>query len=290
MFYIVGRLVLRPATYCQYLLTPFPPPIVKYGHFLLLLLVPSLGYAQQARPLISPDSSKQSLSALPAGSTGNTPAPAQWRQADTRAVLVGLKVGGALTAKGGGNVQSVPETTFLPGGVAGVYGSIPLRWVGPRSPISFTLQPELLASMQGSRYNRPGDGYFVSLRLYYICLPVLLTANFHGFFLEGGVQGGYLMAVRERYEFVWNSVPSVNTNNRTTGYQRQELAFVGGAGYRSKMGLGLELRYVQGITNLYNDTSTLYYATPTGQHNIGYHVQLSYPLFGKATRQLAHHQ
>lgn len=246
--------------------------------FLLLLLASSSAYAQQARPGFSPDSSKQSLSAMPAGATAT---PAQWRPRATPAISLGLKVGGALTAKAGENVSSMPKTNLLPGGVAGIYGSIPLHWVGPRSPITFALQPELLASMEGSRYNKPNDAYNVTFRLYYLSLPVLVTAHFHGFFLGAGLQGSYLLAVRERYEFEWNSVPSVNTSNRTTGYQRQELAFVGGAGYRSKAGLGVEARFMQGFTNLYTDASTLYYATTTGQHNVGYHVQVSYPVLSK---------
>jgi hypothetical protein len=163
---------------------------------------------------------------------------------------------------------------------------MPLQWTGSRSPITFNLQAELLASMQGSRYNKPRDSYNVTFRLYYLCLPVLVTAHYHRVFLAGGLQASYLMAVRERFEFEWTTGPMVNTNNRTSDYQRPELAFVGGVGYRSKAGLSIEARYVQGITNLYRDEEArnpyyLYAATPTGQHNVGYQVQVSYPLFSK---------
>lgn len=257
---------------------------MNYSLFSWLLLAPYAVCAQQAKPTIAPDSDNQKLLASP--STQDTPIPSLWPSQRPAALAIGLKVGGALTAKAGENVHSIPPTTFLPGGVVGVYGVMPLQWTGARSPIAFNLQAELLASMQGSRYNKPRDTYNVTFRHYYLCLPVLVTAHYHRVFLAGGLQASYLMAVRERYESEWNNAPMVNTSKRTNDYQRPELAFVGGIGYRSKAGLSIEARYVQGITNLYrnNDGRVPYYnywATPTGQHNVGYQVQVSYPLFNK---------
>jgi outer membrane immunogenic protein len=195
---------------------------------------------------------------------------------------LGLKIGGALTTKAG-DVSTAPTTKLLPGGVLGVYQLLPLSQRRGPQYVQFYFQPEVLFSLQGFRLVNAPTQYEAKARSYYVCVPLLLTASWKGLLLQVGLQGGYMLGVRERYEFVdWaTGVAGVNYNKSARYYQRKELAYVVGVGYRLPQGLGLEARYVAGLTNLYDLTSNSIYSSYTNQHNAGVQVQLSYPLVKK---------
>lgn len=160
-----------------------------------------------------------------------------------------------------------PHTGLLPGAVIVVYRILPLSRKAP-----LYLQPELLYSWQGHRLSNPSTHYQATLRQYYACLPVLLTAVYHRFFLQLGPQVGYLVGVNERFEHLPlpGSGATVGYNYRTDQYRRWEVAYVVGAGYRGQSGLGIEVRHIGGLTDLY--------VTSSGQHNAGWQLQASYPL------------
>lgn len=192
---------------------------------------------------------------------------------------LGVKVGGALTTKSG-DVLTYPKTTRLLGGVVGVYQLIPLSQRRGRQRVQFYFQPELLLSLQGHRLENPATQYQARIRSYYATLPLLLTATWKGVLVQAGVQGGYLLGVSERYEYSLPT-PGVGYSHDASIYQRKELAYVVGVGYRLPQGLGLEVRYVAGLTDLYDKNGRGIYSTYTDQHNAGVQLQLSYPLLQK---------
>jgi hypothetical protein len=196
------------------------------------------------------------------------------------AVFLGLKLGGSLSTKVGENVLSEPQTTFLPGALVGAYHVTPLRWARPTGPVTFSLQTELLASLQGYRLRHPTTNYEVRAHLFYASLPVCVVAHYRQLFALVGLQAGYLVATRVRYEFNASagSTTTVRNNTSLRNYRRGEAAFVAGAGYRWANGLGAELRYTQGLTNLFQANSLTLYATAAGQYNAVVQVQLSCPL------------
>ena len=226
------------------------------------------------------------LSTLPAESAAYPPAATSVQSARAAnapaKTRLGLKIGGALTTKIG-DVGSAPATKLLPGGVIGLYQLLPLSQRSGAQHVRFYFQPEVLFSLQGFRLTNGPTQYEARARSYYVCVPLLLTASWKGLLLQAGVQGGYMLGVYERYQFVdfMTGAAGVNYNKSPRYYQRKELAYVVGLGYRLPQGLGIEARYVAGLTNLYDLNSRSIYSTYTNQHNAGMQLQLSYPLVKK---------
>jgi hypothetical protein len=179
-----------------------------------------------------------------------------------------------------GEVLTYPPPTWLPGGVLGVYQLVPLSQRRSRRRVQFYFQPELLLNSQGYRLENPYTQYQARIRSYYASLPLLLTATWKGVLVQGGVQGGYLLGVSERFDYSLPT-PGVGYSHDTSIYQRTEIAYVVGVGYRLPQGLGLEVRYVAGLTDLYDKDGRTFYSTYVNQHNAGVQVQLSYPLLKK---------
>lgn len=192
---------------------------------------------------------------------------------------LGIKAGGTLTTKIG-EVLTYPKPTRLLGGTVGIYQLVPLSQRRSRQRVQFYFQPELLLSTQGYRLENPFTQYQARIRSYYACLPLLLTATWKGVLVQAGLQAGYLVGVSERFDYNLPT-PGVGYSHDTSIYQRKELAYVVGVGYRLPQGLGLEVRYVAGLTDLYDKNGKTFYSLYTDQHNAGVQVQLSYPLLKK---------
>ncbi len=124
----------------------------------------------------------------------------------------------------------------------------------------FSLQPELLYSMEGTTYKQPGDKK-ATYKTDYINIPVLLQYNNpSGFYAETGPQVGFLISAKIAYD--GNSMDikdDLKTINFSWGL---------GAGYKLSNGLGIGARYNLGITKIGD-----------GDGNVkvgGFHVGLSY--------------
>ncbi|OGX87835.1 porin family protein [Hymenobacter glacialis] len=163
-------------------------------------------------------------------------------------VRMGTKGGVSLTTLVGPGTGVPPSISPLVGAIGGLYRTFALgassRWV---------VQAELLYSQQGYRLSNSSTGYKATLRSNYVCLPVLLTGHYHGFFGEVGPQLGYLAGVREEY-FV--PVPGVvgtgkRVNTDPKGLPRWDGAAVAGLGYQWPSGWSLELRYTGSFTGIY---------------------------------------
>lgn len=143
---------------------------------------------------------------------------------------IGLKLGPQLASQraAGHNFQPVP------GAVLGVY--VPL-WVAA----GLEVQPELLASMQGSSFKMI-DGGTITTNTYYLQLPVnakLYMGN--TFNLQGG---GYL-----------GHILSANTDgeNTTDAFNGWDAGFTLGLGLDMMRGFDITARYVYGMTNMMNE-------------------------------------
>lgn len=108
----------------------------------------------------------------------------------------------------------------------------------------FTLQPELFYSQEGAQSD--GLKYVIS----YLRLPVLFQLHHSsGFFVEGGPQFGLLVRGKARYKDT-DKVEDMKDVLNTF-----ETSLVMGLGYRLPAGLGLDLRYVAGLSNLGENSS-----------------------------------
>ncbi|MFG4004575.1 porin family protein [Flavobacterium aquidurense] len=104
------------------------------------------------------------------------------------------------------------------------------------------IQPEVLYSTQGAKYDNFGD-----TKLDYLNIPVLAKYYItNQFTVEAGPQIGFLLSAKDDGEDIKNGTRSV------------DLGFNFGAGYNFTDNLSVGLRYTVGISNIYdNDYNNL---------------------------------
>ena len=114
---------------------------------------------------------------------------------------------------------------------------------------SFSLQPEVYYSSQGAKIPNTSGGDKVNLNLSYINVPVLLQYNFrNGFRLQGGPQVGFLVGVSDK-------VNDVELNRYSTDdFKTVDVSLPLGLSYLAYSGLGVDVRYNLGLTNINKDT------------------------------------
>ena len=104
---------------------------------------------------------------------------------------------------------------------------------------TWAIQPELLYSLEGAKkdINPP-----VTWNFHYLNVPVLLQYMFeNGFRIEGGPQIGFLLDANTKYSNV-----TVDNNE----YESTAISLPIGLGYLMSSGLGLDARYVFGLSNI----------------------------------------
>lgn len=144
--------------------------------------------------------------------------------------------------KSGINIATTKDLITFPKNRMGWY-------IGGLSHISlqnkFFLQSELLFSSKGYRYNDLSDGKFVTMRLNYLDIPILLGYEIdRKTKIVSGLEFGYLMKAINYFN-------KENIDATNSFPQRFELDLDIGASYNIKEYLGIEIRYNYGFKNLY---------------------------------------
>jgi hypothetical protein len=117
----------------------------------------------------------------------------------------------------------------------GMFATIP-------ASATWAVQPELLYSPEGGR--KAGDGQ-TDYNLNYLNVPVLLQYMLnHGLRVEGGAQIGFLLNAKIR---------SGNITANNTGFRSTAFSIPLGVGYLASSDVGLDLRYLFGLSNI-NDS------------------------------------
>jgi hypothetical protein len=116
------------------------------------------------------------------------------------------------------------------------------------------LQPELYYSGQGSRFSQSytNPNYTVNYtdKLGYINLPVLFQyQTTGGFYVELGPQLGYLISAKQ--DITGTTVANSETNIKDQ-LKKMDISGAGGIGYLSRVGLGIDARYVYGFREIYD--------------------------------------
>ena len=128
---------------------------------------------------------------------------------------------------------------------------------------TWALQPELLYSLEGAQ-QKIGNSK-VTYNLNYLNVPVLLQYMFsNGFRLEGGPQIGFLLSAKTK-------TGSITVNNNS--FKSTAFSIPLGLGYLTSSGVGLDARYVFGLSNIHDSEND-----PTIQSNVfqlGLFYQLS---------------
>ena len=123
---------------------------------------------------------------------------------------------------------------------AGALVNIPLQY-------SWAVQPEIYFSSQGAKYYSYNDGYEHQLVLNYVNVPLLIQYKLRGgVFLETGPQVGFLASAKDK-------IGGIETGNvYNSDFKNIDFSWSFGLGYKSVSGLGVDLRYNPGISNVNN--------------------------------------
>ena len=111
----------------------------------------------------------------------------------------------------------------------------------------FSIQPELLYSMQGAEYSDSGgfDGRF---KLDYLNVPVMAKVYVaDGFFLEAGPQIGFLLSAKDEYDEPISGEDDIKDFIKST-----DIGGNVGLGYQFGSGLNFNARYNFGLSD-FND-------------------------------------
>lgn len=131
-------------------------------------------------------------------------------------------------------VKGGNSTDYLTGLHAGVLAHIHLSK-------TWALQPEVLYSGQGGQ--ETAGSLTNKTRLNYLNIPVLLQYMFdNGFRLEAGPQVGFLVSAKNKSNGLESDVKG--------SFKSPDLSFPIGLGYLSNSGLGIDGRWVPGISDI----------------------------------------
>ncbi|MBL7745326.1 MAG: PorT family protein [Chitinophagaceae bacterium] len=114
-------------------------------------------------------------------------------------------------------------------------------------PVSdmFSVQPEILFSMEGAKYEESGDKLMYKTN--YINIPVLFQYNnASGFYAETGPQIGFLMSAK--------ADDGSNSTDVKDSFKGTNFSWALGLGYKTKSGFGFGARYNLGLGNIIDET------------------------------------
>ena len=144
----------------------------------------------------------------------------------------------------------------------------------------FSLQPEVLFSRQGARWEREGllpngELYKASINTDYINVPILTSLKLHEkFSLQVGGQFGFLAVKPE----IGSEEPIFYNGENFLDkgiYKNFDFAVIIGCKVRLMEDLAAELRYVNSLTNLFDKQHPALITTEFGNNNVFRHSYLS---------------
>ncbi len=116
----------------------------------------------------------------------------------------------------------------------------------------FRFQPELSYVGQGSKIDgatitNPSLSGNYELDMHYIAVPLMFQLQTSkGFFVEAGPQFAFLIKAEE-------DLQSGSDTDIKDNFRKTDFGLNAGIGYLSRIGLGLNARYVHGLSNVYNN-------------------------------------
>lgn len=123
---------------------------------------------------------------------------------------------------------------------AGAFANVPVA-------SRFSVQPELVFSRQGTRFDDPGDD--IKWRLNYLNVPILGQYNDpSGFYAEMGPQFGFLLHAKVKDD---GDVRSANSS-----FKSFDLSWGFGAGFNFTQQAGIGLRWNLGLTDVWDHPGT----------------------------------
>ncbi len=144
----------------------------------------------------------------------------------SQSLSFGPKAGVNLSNYSGGTINSNIKAGFHFGSVVNFgFGKI------------FSIQPEILFSMQGAKVESSGSKK--DFKINYLNVPVMLKFRIaNGFFIEAGPQAGLRLP---------ESIPGEAINNFS---KTLDFSIGAGLGYQSENGFGAGIRYISGVSKV----------------------------------------
>ncbi|WP_029272291.1 porin family protein [Flavobacterium sp. KJJ] len=173
--------------------------------------------------------------------------------ANAQNVKFGVKGGFNLSSLKGNIENETPKFGFQLGGLAEF-----------KLTDKFYIQPELLFSTQGGKYQQSGVDYLYKQELNSSYLNIPIMAKYYiidKLSLEAGPQVGFLLSAKGKYEVRNGTEFLSGSGNAKDTYQKQNIGLNIGAGYdltknitagmRYHFGMSNEIRYYPSITNVF---------------------------------------
>jgi hypothetical protein len=157
--------------------------------------------------------------------------------AQAQSARFGVKAGASLTSFTGSNTDGLKNKFGFNGGVMANFALNDM----------FSVQPEVLYSMKGTKFDGGGD---LRLTANYIDVPVLakVSTGATGLFFELGPQVGFLASAKLKDDS--NSVDAKD------GYKSVDFGYAAGLGFQAESGPMVGLRYNGGFTSIDKDSNT----------------------------------
>ncbi|HVS97983.1 MAG TPA: porin family protein [Puia sp.] len=180
----------------------------------------------------------------------------------------GIKAGGNLTNFLSSNTSTYNSYSATAGWNAGIFTNF---WLG--SGQHFAIAPEVLYTTAGAEVSAgtSGNGGSFSskshLGLAYVNIPVFAKYKFNGgFYLETGPEISFNVSSSQ-----WQNESVKNLTNGS------DFLWGLGLGYQSPIGLGIDLRYNQGLTRVDNVSNTSW--DNVSLHNSGFMLDVFWAFF-----------
>ena len=158
-------------------------------------------------------------------------------------LLLGSCVPCQFLVRGGANIATVggDDTDNLSSRLA------PYAAVGTECNLfdKFSLQPELVLSMQGAEYEE-SEGFDGRFKFNYLNVPVMGKLYVSdGLFVEGGPQVGILLSAKDEYDTPTSGEDDIKDDLKSTDFGANI-----GLGYQWDSGLNVNARYTFGISDI----------------------------------------
>ncbi|TVT37935.1 PorT family protein [Hymenobacter setariae] len=188
--------------------------------------------------------------------------------AQAQTTSFGIKAGASLTNVTGDGVGSNVKNLF--GFHGGLFANFALN-------DAFSIQPEVLYSMKGTKSEGPLGGYSGELtsRLHYIDVPVLARVNAGGLFFELGPQIGFLVAAKQKQEISGGQSAGTFEDDLKNRVRTIDFGYAAGLGYQLSNGPGIGLRYNGGFIDTKSPSSS------AAVRNSAFQLYLTYSFGGK---------
>jgi hypothetical protein len=182
--------------------------------------------------------------------------------AHAQGIKLGVKAGASLTSFTGSDSDGTKNKFGFNGGVLANFGINDM----------FSIQPEVLYSMKGSKFDGFSDARF---NLNYIDVPVLVkvATGATGLFFELGPQVGFLASAKAK-----DNNTSADIKD---GFKSVDFGYAAGLGFQVASGPMIGLRYNGAFTNAIKESSIGGITVASNAKNSAFQLYIGYMFGGK---------